>query len=178
MRKCFVSRDLKRQHCLSDELCVIPCRLLFCYYVWTQFCMCRTKVKPHFRSKYVGRFLIHSTEETAMVKWLRKFFLATRTKKTARKMEEKEYELIRLLSVELLWVHCLQWKKNIWSLVKGDGGGMALNSLCLLKRVSTTVCNLFSWAHITFIVRNLFRSGRLHVTHFHSYDVPSNRIEP
>ena len=37
--------------------------------------MCRTKVKPHFRSKYVGRFLIHSTEETAMVKWLRKFFL-------------------------------------------------------------------------------------------------------
>ena len=55
---------------------------------------------------------------------------------------------------------------------------MALNSLCLLKRVSTTVCNLFSWAHITFIVRNLFRSGRLHATHFHSYDVPSNRIEP
>ena len=152
MRKCFVSRDLKRQHCLSDELCVIPCRLLFCYYVWTQFCMCRTKVKPHFRGKYVGRFLIHSTEEAAMVKWLRKFFLATRrAKKTARKMEEKEYELIRLLSVELLWVHCLQW---------------------------TTVCNLFSWAHITFIVRNLFRSGRLHATHFHSYDVPSNRIEP
>ena len=33
MRKCFVSRDLKRQHCLGDELCVIPCRLLFCYYV-------------------------------------------------------------------------------------------------------------------------------------------------
>ena len=123
MRKCFVSRDLKRQRCLGDELCVIPCRLLFCYYVWTQFCMCRTKVKPHFRGKYVGRFLIHSTEEAAMVKWLRKFFLATRrAKKAARKMEEKEYELIRLLSVELLWVHCLQWKKNIWSLVKGGGG--------------------------------------------------------
>lgn len=71
--------------------------------------MCRTKVKPHFRGKYVGRFLIHSTEEAAMVKWLRKFFLATRrAKKAARKMEEKEYELIRLLSVELLRVQCLQ----------------------------------------------------------------------
>ena len=159
MRKCFVSRDLKRQHCLGDELCVIPCRLLFCYYVWTQFCMCRTKVKPHFRGKYVGRFLIHSTEEAAMVKWLRKFFLATRrAKKTARKMEEKEYELIRLLSVELLRAQCLQWKKNIWSLVKGGGGGMALNSLCLLKCVSTIVCNLFRWDHITFSVP--FRKSR------------------
>ena len=49
------------------------------------------------------------------------------------------------------------------------GGGMALNSLCLLKRVSTTVCNLFSWDHITFSVSiwkkplNL-GSGRLKMT--------------
>ena len=128
MRKCFVSRDVKRQHCLCDELGVIPCRLLFCCYVWTQFCMCRTKVVNiwDFSS-------ITPPKKRLWWKWLN--------------------ELISLLSVELLRVQCLQWKKNIWSLVKGRRvGGMALNSLCLLKRVSTTVCNLFSWDHITFSV--------------------------
>ena len=40
---------------------------------------------------------------------LKVFTMATkRAKKAARKMEEKENELIRLLSVELLRVQCLQ----------------------------------------------------------------------
>ena len=62
MRKQFVSRDVKRQHCLGDEFYVKRCCLLFCHYTWTQFYMCRTKVNPYFGSKYLGLFLIHSTE--------------------------------------------------------------------------------------------------------------------
>lgn len=66
--------------------------------------MCRTKVNPYFGSKYLGLFLIHSTEGSGYTEMaLKVFTMATkRAKKAARKTEERECELIRLLSVEFM----------------------------------------------------------------------------
>ena len=166
MRKCFVSRDVKRQHCLCDELGVIPCRLLFCCYVWTQFCMCRTKVVNiwDFSS-------ITPPKKRLWWKWLN--------------------ELISLLSVELLRVQCPQWKNNIWSLVKGrrvGGGGVgawrwiayaclsAFQQLFVIFLVGITSLSLFPFGKSRWISD---RGGwRWLAIHFHSCDVSSNRIEP
>ena len=116
--------------------------------------MCRTKVKPHFRGKYVGRFLIHSTGEMAS-----KVFLGNQESEKGSPKDGGKRIRVNSPSVCRVTPGSMPPVKKEYLVVgQGRRGGMALNSLCLLKCVSTIVCNLFRWDHITFSVP--FRKSR------------------